>query len=144
MESARIEAYLPKLEASFDNMVRVMTAATTAYQEVAPGPRMSMSQMIVLKALKARGPLQVTEVANELTVTLSAATGLVDRLVKAGFAERERDQRDRRVVWVRITPEGEQALEAAIQRRRAAFREMVKNLTEAELEQLCDILGRMG
>lgn len=144
MESARIEAYIPKLEASFDHMVRVMASAASAYQEVAPGPRMSGSQIIVLRALSSRGPLQVSEVANELTVTLSAATGLVDRLVKSGLAERERDERDRRVVWVKITPEGETALAAAVQRRRAAFREMVKNLSEADLERLCDILDRMG
>jgi len=144
MDSDRLEAYIPKLESSFDHVVRVMAAAVAAYQEVAPGPKLSASQIIVLRALQSRGPLQVSEVAGELTVTLSAATGLVDRLVKAGLAERERDLRDRRVVWVKITPEGESALAAALQRRRAAFRNMVRNLSAEDLERLCDILDRMG
>jgi len=144
MDSDRLEAYIPKLESSFDHVVRVMAAAVAAYQEVAPGPKLSASQIIVLRALQSRGALQVSEVAGELTVTLSAATGLVDRLVKAGLAERERDLRDRRVVWVKITPEGESALAAALQRRRAAFRNMVRNLSAEDLERLCDILDRMG
>ena len=144
MEASRVEPYLPRMENSFNHMVRIMTSATAAYQEVAPGPKITGSQLIVLRALLGRGPLQVTEVANELMVTLSAATGLVDRLVKAHLAVRERDQRDRRVVWVKITAEGEAALKAAEERRRAAFREMVKNLSEEDLERLCDILERLG
>ncbi|MFZ5824012.1 MAG: MarR family winged helix-turn-helix transcriptional regulator, partial [Bacillota bacterium] len=110
----------------------------------APGPMLSGSQRIVLRALANNGPYQVSEVANQLGVTLSAATGLVDRLVKAKLVTRERDQEDRRVVWVKITPEGEQAVQAAESRRRAAFKDMVQNLPEEELARLCDILERLG
>ena len=144
MEADRVASYIPRLEESFNHMARIITATTSAYQSIAPGPKLSASQLIVLRALVNRGPLQVTEVANELTVTLSAATGLVDRLVKAKLVMRERDQQDRRVVWVKVTPEGESALKAAEERRRAAFRAMVKNLSEDDLAKLCDIMERMG
>lgn len=144
MEPDRVALCIPRLEASFNQIVRIITSTASANQSVAPGPKLSGSQIVVLRALVGRGPLQVTEVANELGVTLSAATGLVDRLVKAGLAERDRDNQDRRVVWVKITPAGETALQAAEERRRAVFRAMVKSLSEEELAQLCDILERMG
>lgn len=144
MEADRIASYMPRLEESFNHMTKVMGSAASAYQSVAPGPMLSGSQRMVLRALLNNGPHQVSEVANELGVTLSAATGLVDRLVKAKLVTRERDQQDRRVVWVKITPDGEQAVKAAEERRRAAFREMVKNLTEADVATLCDILERLG
>jgi len=143
MEAERTAPYMPRLEEAFNKMIRFMNSAATAYQDVAPGPLLSGSQRIVLRALINNGPFQVSEVANQLNVTLSAATGLVDRLVKAKLVTRERDQEDRRVVWVKITPEGESAVKAAEERRRAAFRAMVKNLTEQELAQLCDMLDRM-
>ncbi|MFZ5815124.1 MAG: MarR family winged helix-turn-helix transcriptional regulator [Bacillota bacterium] len=144
MKDDPIAPYIPRLEEAFNHMIRFMNSAATKYQSVAPGPLMSGSQRIVLRALANSGPFQVSEVANQLGVTLSAATGLVDRLVKAKLVTRERDQEDRRVVWVKITPEGEQAVKAAEERRRAAFREMVKNLPEEDLARLCDILERLG
>lgn len=139
-----ISPYVPRLEASFDHMLRMMNSAATAYQSVAPGPMLSGSQRTILRALCSRGPHQVTEAANLIGVTLSAATGLVDRLEKSGLVSRERDQKDRRVVWVKVTPAGEEAVKAAEERRRAAFREMVKHLPESDLAQLCDILERLG
>lgn len=144
MEADRTAPYIPRIEEAFNHMIRFMNSAATAYQSVAPGPMLSGSQRIVLRALLNNGPYQVSEVANQLGVTLSAATGLVDRLVKARLVTRERDQADRRVVWVKITPEGEQAVQAAEGRRRAAFRDMVQNLPEEDLAQLCDILERLG
>ncbi|MFZ5824354.1 MAG: MarR family winged helix-turn-helix transcriptional regulator [Bacillota bacterium] len=144
MEADRTAPYIPRLEEAFNRMIKFMNSAATAYQSVAPGPMLSGSQRIVLRALANNGPYQVSEVANQLGVTLSAATGLVDRLVKAKLVTRERDQEDRRVVWVKITPEGEQAVQAAESRRRAAFKDMVQNLPEEELARLCDILERLG
>lgn len=143
MDADRLAPYISRLETSFNHMAKIMTTAATAFQSVAPGPMLSGSQRIVLRALVDQGAHQVTEVANLLGVTLSAATGLVDRLVKSKLVVRERDQNDRRVVWVKVTPEGELAVLAAEKRRRAAFRTMVQNLEEAELAQLCDILDRI-
>jgi DNA-binding MarR family transcriptional regulator len=143
MEADRFAPYIPRLEEAFNHIIRSMNSAATAYQSIAPGPMLSGSQRIVLRGLVNNGPFQVSEVANQLGVTLSAATGLVDRLVKAKLVTRERDQEDRRVVWVKITPEGEQAVRAAEERRRAAFRAMIKNLPDEDLATLCDILERL-
>jgi DNA-binding MarR family transcriptional regulator len=49
------------------------------------------------------------ELASRLGIGVSAATGLVDRLVEHGALERESDSADRRVVRVRISPAGMRA-----------------------------------
>ena len=46
------------------------------------------------------------ELASRLGIGVSAATGLVDRLVGRGALERESDPADRRVVRVRMSPAG--------------------------------------
>ncbi|MGE5672918.1 MAG: MarR family winged helix-turn-helix transcriptional regulator [Mycobacterium leprae] len=137
-------AYVMRLEEAFNRWVRYIGSATNAHQAVAPGPALSGSQMIVLKSLVNNGPCQVSAVAACLGVTLSAATGLVDRLVKAKLATRDRDQKDRRVVWVRVTPDGMAAFEAAEARRRAALAALVQNLPAEDLSRLCDILEKIG
>lgn len=143
MEGERTHLYVTRLEGAFNRLVRYITSAATAHQEAAPGPMLSGSQRIVLRALVDHGPCQVSEVANHLGVTLSAATGLVDRLVKAKLVTRERDQKDRRVVWVKVTQDGEAAVAAAEERRRAALRKLVRHLPEEDLATLCDILERL-
>jgi DNA-binding MarR family transcriptional regulator len=49
----------------------------------------------------------VGEVASRLSLSASSATQLVERMVKAGFVQRQPDTEDRRVVYLTITPEGE-------------------------------------
>jgi len=49
------------------------------------------------------------ELASRLGIGVSAATGLVDRLVERGVLERDSDPADRRVVRVRMSPAGIQA-----------------------------------
>ncbi|HYG56489.1 MAG TPA: MarR family transcriptional regulator [Symbiobacteriaceae bacterium] len=135
--------YVARLEAAFDRLGRYMTSQASSHLAEAPGPMLSGSQRIVLRALADKGPCQVSEVAGHLGVTLSAATGLVDRLVKARLVTRERDQKDRRVVWVKVTPEGVDAVNASEHRRRAALGQLVQHLSEADLSTLCAILERL-
>lgn len=135
----RLEPYVHRLEEAFTRFFRSFSARH------GPNPaNLSGSQRIVLKALATQGKQQVSEVAAALSVTLSAATGLVDRLVKSRLATRERDTADRRVVWVNITPEGERVLGEAEERRRLVFHEMLENLPEEDIKTLCDIFDRMG
>lgn len=142
MQGGRLEA-VARLEAAVDRFGRYMTSAASRHLDEVPGPMLSGSQRVVLRALVDHGPQQVTEVANHLNVTLSAATGMVDRLVKAKLVTRDRDQKDRRVVWVKVTPEGEQAVKAAEQRRRAVLGQLVCHLSEADLGTLCSIIERI-
>lgn len=144
MEAQHRDRYVVRLEDAFNRLVRYMGSAADKYQSAAPGPVMSSSQRIVLRSLLSGGPCQVSEVAAMLDVSLSAATGLVDRLVKAKLATRDRDQQDRRVVWVKITPEGEQAVLAAETRRRMALAQLAQRLDEGDLASLCNILERLG
>lgn len=143
MDAQHSSSYVARLEAAFDRLGRYMTSAASSHLEEIPGPMLSGSQRVVLRALVDNGPCQVTEVANHLGVTLSAATGLVDRLVKARLVTRDRDQKDRRVVWVKVTAEGEAAVKAAEARRRAALGQLTADLSQEDLSTLCSILERV-
>ena len=48
----------------------------------------------------------MTEIADKMTHTTAAATGLVDRLENLGYVQRMHASDDRRKVLVRITPKG--------------------------------------
>ena len=67
----------------------------------------SMAQLNILYTLQRTGEMPMSRLADVLNVSLSNATGLVDRMEERGFVERTRVPEDRRVVLVRITDAGE-------------------------------------
>ena len=79
--------------------------------------------------------------AGRLKVDPSNVTGVVDRLEKAGLLERGAGVVDRRVKTIALTPAGRQLREgmyAVIASEMPAF----KNLTEAELDLLLELLNK--
>lgn len=70
----------------------------------------SMSQLHILFTVERHGDMTMTRLAEMLDVSLSNATGLVDRLEERGYLVRDRIPTDRRVVMVRLAPAGEQML----------------------------------
>jgi DNA-binding MarR family transcriptional regulator len=68
----------------------------------------SLSQFNVLRILRGARPekLKVSEISDRMITRDPDITRLVDRLVKQGLAERERDTADRRVVFVTISKAG--------------------------------------
>jgi DNA-binding MarR family transcriptional regulator len=70
----------------------------------------SMAQLHILFSIQRAGEMTMSRLADLLNVSLSNATGLVDRLEERGYVERHRITTDRRIVLVRVTPAGEEML----------------------------------
>ena len=70
----------------------------------------SMTHLHVLSMLDHHGELTMSHLADLLGVSMSNATGLIDRMEERGFVERARDREDRRVVLVRLAEGGRQQL----------------------------------
>jgi DNA-binding MarR family transcriptional regulator len=64
----------------------------------------------LLSMLERHGEMPISRVADALDVSLSNASGLIDRLEERGLVERIRVPDDRRVVLVKITALGRQTL----------------------------------
>lgn len=74
-------------------------------EELARG-QVSFSQFFLLGHISSTSPLSMTEIAEKMSHTTAAATGLVDRLENLGYVERTHASKDRRKVLVRITAKG--------------------------------------
>ena len=70
----------------------------------------SMSHVHVLSVLRHHGPMPMSRIAEMLDVSLSNATGLMDRMEERGLIERMRVPDDRRIVLVKPTGAGADAL----------------------------------
>lgn len=88
-----------------------------------------MAQLHILFSIQRTGEMTMSRLADLLNVSLSNATGLVDRLEERGYVERLRVPTDRRIVLVRVTPAGE---------------EMLREVDALSDELLRSVLGRLS
>ena len=101
----------------------------------------SMAHMHVMWLLEHHGELQMTRLAEMLDVSMSSATGIVDRMEERGLIERARVPDDRRVVEVRLTSRGIQALETIEAIKQDRLRDILGHLDSAELAGVAGALG---
>ncbi len=94
--------------------------------------RVSLSQLHVLWLLQHHGELSMSRLAVLLDVSLSNATGLIDRMEEHGLIERVRVPDDRRVVLVRPAAAGLLALSETETDRRERMRAVLGRLSDAE------------
>jgi DNA-binding MarR family transcriptional regulator len=92
----------------------------------------SMSQLHVLWLLQHHGAMPMSRLADLLGVSLSNATGIMDRMERDGLVERVRVPDDRRLVLVQPAPAGLNALSETETTRREAMRAVVRRLAPAE------------
>jgi DNA-binding MarR family transcriptional regulator len=71
----------------------------------------SMAQINIMYSLLRGGEMPMSRLAEVLNVSLSNATGLIDRLEERHYIERTRVPEDRRIVMVRLTDTGVKLLE---------------------------------
>ncbi len=105
---------------------------------------LTMPQVRTLFALLRGGDARMGTLASQLDVSLSSATGLVDRLVEKRLVERWVDPEDRRSVIVRLGAEGQDLVERLLYLRRSWWEERLSGLTDEEIERACDGLRSLG
>jgi MarR family transcriptional regulator, organic hydroperoxide resistance regulator len=92
----------------------------------------SMSQMHVLWLLQHHGAMAMTRLADLLGVSLSNASGLIDRMEEHGLIERERVPDDRRLVMVRPAAAGMRAVSETETTKRERMRAVLGHLPASE------------
>jgi DNA-binding MarR family transcriptional regulator len=100
------------------------------------GHGVSLAHLQLLQLLEAHGELTMTQVAEVVGVSMSNATGLVDRMADRGLVERHRSAADRRVVHVHISPAGRDVLADMDAVREDPLRAVLARLDDAELARL--------
>ncbi|MEO6993303.1 MAG: MarR family transcriptional regulator [Lacunisphaera sp.] len=89
------------------------------------------------------GPRTPAELADAAGVTRATMTGLIDTLERDGFVKREPDPNDRRMMSVRLTPEGRRFLEGYLPGYFQAMASLMSPLSESERKTLVRLLGKV-
>lgn len=141
MRRDKMNDFVSRLEAaSLKTMRQLSSELSDDYSEL----HLTPAQFFVLRQLSERRQATVTELADALRVKPSAVTAIVDRLVRNGWATRERTESDRRVVHIRATEAGLRVLQQAETTRQRIMEKYLSLLEEEELEHLVKIYEKLA
>jgi DNA-binding MarR family transcriptional regulator len=129
-------------EAAFVALLRTADQLQWRAAEMFKRHGLSPTQYNALRILRGAGPegLACSEVGERMINRDPDITRLLDRLERRGLIQRSREQKDRRVIKVRITPAGLDLLKS-LNREVAEFhRQLLGHLGEERLESLVRLL----
>jgi DNA-binding MarR family transcriptional regulator len=111
-------------------------------KEIAHG-NISLPQILILDVLKERASMRMGELAEYLSVSMAATTGIADKLVKNGFVIRAGTPADRRIVNISITPKGRKTVNEYNRARQKTIIEIFGSLSSSDRSKYLEILNKI-
>jgi DNA-binding MarR family transcriptional regulator len=120
-------------------LVGIAAAAIAAVDATVTVP-----QLRVLVLLDTRGPLNLAGLAAALGVNPSNASRICERLIRAGFVDRQESPDDRRNITLSLTEAGRRLINKVTRHRRAAITRVLRDMDPDDRELLKAALDRFA
>lgn len=104
---------------------------------------LSRSQFLILDKLATEGPMKVSDLADAIHITAGAVTGCSDKLILSEYAERTRDENDRRVVYLKITDKGTETMKVIAERRHEIMNRIFDGVSDEEVIHLTGLFQQI-
>ncbi|MFJ2044108.1 MarR family winged helix-turn-helix transcriptional regulator [Paenibacillus taichungensis] len=107
-------------------------------------PSLTEAQLAVLEVLEDHDEkMKPSDLIPFLATTPAAVTMLLDRMEKNGLIRRDRDDQDRRIVWVSLSDKGRMETERGITIRNEFMNSVLSNISMHNQQLLVYLLGKM-
>ncbi|WP_284640125.1 MarR family winged helix-turn-helix transcriptional regulator [Paenibacillus silviterrae] len=115
------------------------------HMEAELAPTLTEGQLTVLELLMYSGQerMKPSDFIEYLATTPAAITTLLDRMEKSGLIIRERDEKDRRIVWVLVTEKGQSECERGMQVREQFLQSYLSRISSHNQQLLVYLLGKV-
>jgi DNA-binding MarR family transcriptional regulator len=100
-------------------------------------------QLVILQEVDRNGEVTAGEIARAVSLSQATVTGILERMEKRGLLARQRSDRDKRRIMVRITERGRQILDEAPPLMQEAFVEKFSSLQAWEQTMILSALQRL-
>lgn len=129
---------------AYIKLVRASESVTSRVTRHLEDDGLTVSQFGALEALFHLGPLSQRELAQKILKSGGNVTMVIDNLEKAGLVKRERDEEDRRLYRVTLTPSGRKLIKNIFPRHAEKIASQMKVLTNEELQELGRLCRKLG
>lgn len=130
---------------------RLIRSTSQHSRQIADQYGVTVPQLLCLQIVVEHDGLSAGEVSREMDLSQSTCVGILDRLEKKGLLQRERSQKDRRMVLLHCTPEGKAIckqtptlLQDRLTRELNRLPDLEQEGIAAALERIVDIMNLQG
>jgi DNA-binding MarR family transcriptional regulator len=135
-----IDKFSEKFEELFPDLAKGFMR--TQQNELVKG-NISLPQFFVLNYLYRKGESIMSDISKYMSTTLSASTGIINRMVKTGLIARHHDENDRRLVKIHLTQKGRKIVEKILDTRSNMIKETFGRLSGEDREKYLEILYKV-
>jgi len=107
-------------------------------------PTLTEGQLQVLELLDGDKRMKPSDLVEILETTAAAVTTLLDRMEKGGLVIRERDEKDRRLVWITVTAKGKAERARGIEVRKRYVESHLGNISSHNQQLFVYLLGKIA
>jgi len=107
------------------------------------GLDLTFQQFVVMKFIFQKECPKMTDLSEELNVTMGNVTTMIDRLIKQDYVTRKDDPEDRRVVRVCLTTEGKHLMVKAAEARRKNMAMILNKISKEDQASLFKIMEKL-
>lgn len=105
---------------------------------------LSVTEMHTIEAIGMRESRSMSEVAEDLSITVGTLTTAINKLINKGYVERKRIEEDRRVVLIQLTKKGKLAYRIHEKFHKDMVKNTIEGLSEEEEEILIKSLEKLN
>jgi MarR family transcriptional regulator, organic hydroperoxide resistance regulator len=127
-----------KIDYLISHLIRTLGKETQEIFE----EKITVPQFIVLQTIAREKKCNLKDIASELGNTTGAASLLVDKMTKLGYIVRERDDNDRRLIWLTFSENGAKLYNQITEKRNQALEKYFQKLTPKENELFMELLDK--
>jgi DNA-binding MarR family transcriptional regulator len=100
-------------------------------------------QLITLLTIEREAPVTASAIASHILLSPSTVIGILDRLETKGLVQRDRDLKDRRMIWISLTEQGKIVASNAPSPLQDTLAEAIVELPESEVLKIVESLERI-
>lgn len=127
----------------FSKLWLTMLSDYQAYMEKELAPNLTEVQLHTLERILSMERAKPSDLIAHLDISPAAISTLVDRMERNELLVRQRDEHDRRIVWLHVTDKGISEFERGLQIRREYFASRLDALSEHNQKLLVFLMGKI-
>lgn len=105
---------------------------------------LSITEIHTIEAIGLSGTKSMSEIAAQLDITTGTLTTAIDKLIRKGYAERNRSYVDRRIVYIALTKKGKLAYKIHDGFHYKMVKNVVEDFSEEEAMMLIKGLNKLN
>ncbi|WP_405098956.1 MarR family winged helix-turn-helix transcriptional regulator [Oceanobacillus sp. FSL H7-0719] len=105
---------------------------------------MKTSDFAILEALYHKGRQTIKQISEAVLINTGSITYVIDKLEKNGYLQRIHCTEDRRVVYIEITPKGNDVMNEIFPKHQKMIEELFTDITDENKRILIDTVKMIG